>query len=73
MSATHDGDVVDLEFTPEYLDRFEKGLTDVARGHGDYAIGPPDEKRTRKNMPRKDRDSLELWFWPCFGHLYPIP
>jgi hypothetical protein len=73
MSAGNVGDVVYLEFTPSYLDRFEEGIADVACGQGDYCICPPDDGRNRKAMAEKDRASLELWFWPCFGHLHPVP
>ena len=72
MAATTTGEVVDLEFTSRYLDQFEKGLRDVLRGRGDYAIGPPDESRARKQIGTKDKLSEDLWFWPCFGHLYPV-
>jgi len=73
MSARHAPDVVDLEFTPDYLTLFEEGIRDVARGQGDYSIGPPLGRRARKGMPVTDRESLSLWFWPCFGHLSPVP
>ena len=73
MSATYAGDAVELEFTPDYFTIFEEGIRDVARGRGDYSIGPPSDRRTRKKLPPEDRESLPLWFWPCFGHLAPVP
>ena len=72
MSASFEGVVAQLDFTPAYLDLFEEGIADVARGEGDYAIGPPHRKRDRKAMPERDRESLALWFWPCFGHRGPV-
>ena len=73
MSATYTGGVVDLAFTPEYIAVFEDGIRDVARGRGDYSIAPPRKRRNNKKLPAKDRVSLDLWFWPCFGHLAPVP
>ena len=73
MSARHAADVVDVEFSPDYINLFEEGLRDVARGQGDYSIGPPMGRRARKALPSRDRASLRLWFWPCFGHLSPVP
>src|SRR5687767_6830977 len=68
-----EGGVVDLELTPEYITVFEDGIRDVARGRGDYSIAPPRKRRKNKKLPAKDRVSLYLWFWPCFGHLAPVP
>ena len=73
MSASYEGGTVSLDFTPAYLDLFDEGIADVARGTGDYAIGPPGSKWKRKRMPQRDRESLVLWFWPCFGHVRPVP
>jgi hypothetical protein len=62
-----------LEFVRTYLSEFEEGLQDVKEGRGDYCIGPFEDKKKGELLGFRDRQSRELWFWPCFGHLMPIP
>ena len=36
------------------LEELDNGISDIERGHGDYAIGPSDDKKW---------DDMCLWFW----------
>ena len=61
-----------IEFTEEALHRLRRGIEDVKEGHGDYSIGPPNVRKELRALGEKDRASASLWFWPCFGHLWPV-
>ena len=74
MWARYAGSVVTLEFTLEFLPRFWEGITDVASGHRDWSIAPPEGRRARGvAVGAHDAESLGLTFWPCFGHLCEVP
>ena len=54
--------------TPGELHQLREGIEDVRQGHGDYCISPLLGKKPAGTL---DRKSLDLWFWPCFGHHGP--
>ena len=56
--------LITFDFTRHHLFRFERGLTDVRAGRGDYSIIASSELPTG----HLDANSECLWFWPCFGH-----
>jgi len=55
------------------LPEFRDGVTDVRSGTGDYAIGPEHDARGGLFLGSLDKQSAILWFWPCFGHIRPVP
>lgn len=57
-----------IEATPASVHRLRQGFEDVRIGQGDYAIAPDPRLGP---LGTKDRASVELWFWPCFGHSRP--
>ena len=61
------GITVHFDFTERFLSEFERGLSDVNSGVGDYSIEPQQEQG--RPLGELDRASECLWFWPCFGHL----
>jgi len=63
---------VRFDLTERYLSEFQKGIRDVQSGSGDYSIAPNDSPRKARLMGSLDAESEDLWFWPCFGHLYPV-
>jgi hypothetical protein len=64
--------VARVEFTEDALPRLCQGLEDVKSGRGDYSIGPPSARKELRALGERDRTSMDLWFWPCFGHLGPV-
>ena len=64
MSFRAEGGMVHLDFTERWLSEFERGLSDVKSGTGDYSIEPQGQM-----LGELDKASECLWFWPCFGHL----
>jgi hypothetical protein len=68
MCFTESAGVVILEIASTHLYRLRDGIQDIRNGSGDYSIGPDDRKKSGEIMGEKDKESLELWFWPCFGH-----
>lgn len=69
MSFRVEGGTVHLDFTERYLSEFERGLSDVKTGTGDYSIEPQEDRQEGQLLGELDRASECLWFWPCFGHL----
>ena len=69
MSFRADGGLVHLDFTEHCLPDFERGLSDVKSGTGDYSIKPRENRREGRSLGELDSVSECLWFWPCFGHL----
>lgn len=69
MSIRSDGELVIVQVTPTRIDDLIRGLRDVRAGIGDYAIRPDIDKAIGNPCGQLDRESLCLWFWPCFGHL----
>jgi hypothetical protein len=65
--------VVHFDLTERYMAEFEQGVRDVRTGTGDYCIPPKDFTREGRLLGRLDRESEELWFWPCFGHISVVP
>lgn len=70
MSFRAEGDIVYFDFTESDLWEFEHGLYDVLNGTGDYCIGPEVDRKSARPIGELDRQSEDLWFWPCFGHLW---
>jgi hypothetical protein len=58
-----------FDLTERYSSEFEQGIRDVRAGTGDYSICPRDFARQGRLLGELDRESEDLWFWPCFGHL----
>jgi hypothetical protein len=69
MSFRVEDGMVHLDFTERFLSEFERGLSDVKSGTGDYSIKPQKDHREGQRIGELDRASESLWFWPCFGHL----
>jgi hypothetical protein len=69
MSFRVEDGTVHLDFTERCLSEFERGLSDVKSGTGDYSIQPQVDRREGQSLGELDRVSEHLWFWPCFGHL----
>ena len=69
MSFRIEDGSVHLDFTERFLSEFERGLSDVKSGAGDYSIKPREDRRAGQRLGELDRASECLWFWPCFGHL----
>ena len=63
-----DNNTLVFRATPDAIHHFREGVLDVKSGIGDYAIGP-----SRKHNPAHGDPPLNLWFWPCFGHIAPVP
>jgi hypothetical protein len=69
MSFRAEGSMVHLDFTERCLSEFDRGLSDVKAGTGDYSIEPQEDHRGGQRLGELDKASECLWFWPCFGHL----
>ncbi|HEY5909095.1 MAG TPA: hypothetical protein VJA21_00670 [Verrucomicrobiae bacterium] len=69
MAFRVESSLVHLDFTERSMSGFEKGLSDVKAGRGDYAIEPEEDKEQGRRLGELERASKCLWFWPCFGHL----
>ena len=65
--------MVHFDLTERYVGEFEQGLRDIQSGTGDYCISPKDFTGQGRLLGRLDRESEELWFWPCFGHISVVP
>lgn len=72
MHLSFEHDTAFLAITEGYLPRLLEGIADIERGTGDWALGPPADRNAKSRLGQHDRESLELWFWPCFGHLWPV-
>ena len=60
---------VHFYLTENFVYEFKNGLLDVKNGEGDYSIHPRFKGYGKvKSMGELDKQSEELWFWPCFGH-----
>ena len=69
MSIRTEGELAIVEVTPARIDDLIQGIRDVRAGTGDYAIRPHLDQANGHESGQIDRESLCLWFWPCFGHL----
>lgn len=69
MSFRVDADMACFDFVESHFAEFERGLTDVHNGTGDYSIGPQTDRKKGLIVGELDRLSEPLWFWPCFGHM----
>ncbi len=69
MSFRGDADLACFDFVEAHFAEFERGLTDVHNGTGDYSIGPLADRKQGLSVGELDRLSECLWFWPCFGHM----
>ena len=69
MSIRSEGERVIVEVTPARIGDLLQGIRDVRAGTGDYAIRPKGGRALAERLGQLDRESLWLWFWPCFGHL----
>ncbi len=67
-----DDGILLVEIVKEHVPRLRKGFEDVREGVGDYAIAPQRNKSYGLALGNQDKESLQLWFWPCFGHLRPV-
>lgn len=72
MSFRVDADMACFDFVESHFAEFERGLTDVHNGTGDYSIGPQLDRKKSQSVGELDRLSECLWFWPCFGHLWVV-
>lgn len=73
MCVSEDGALAVIAITATTIRWVRQGIEDVKRGEGDYSIGPPTHSRKEMHaLGKKDLASLDLWFWPCFGHLWPV-
>lgn len=71
MCITEGSDVVTVDLVRTNTEPFETGLRDVKNGTGDYLIAPRKDRKRGLSLGKRDEQSLALWFWPCFGHLWP--
>jgi len=71
MCISEIDDIVLIESTEVRIQQLRQGIQDVRKGCGDYSIAPKKKRKENLLLGDKDKKSLELWFWPCFGHLYP--
>ncbi len=61
---------VHFYLTENFVDELKKGLLDIKEGEGDYCIHPSIKSSKKvKQIGDLDKQSEDLWFWPCFGHL----
>ena len=67
IHVTSDLETLVFRATPEALHLFREGVLDVQSGIGDYSIGPSNKHDSAGCTP-----SMDLWFWPCFGHIAPV-
>lgn len=72
MSFREDEGIVFFDFTSKALPKFELRLANVKAGQGDCSIGPEEAPSEERNLGELDRLSSNLWFWPCFGHLWVV-
>lgn len=60
--------VVEFHFDQAGQSQFEEVLAEVRAGRGDHSI---------RCQYRRSADTTltasSLWYWPCFGHLWPVP
>ena len=73
MHVGYAGRAATVTVATTYTSELIAGLADVERGRGDWAMYPPNDKASHKLLGSRDRQSVELWFWPCFGHEQPRP
>ena len=60
---------VHFHLTENFVGEIKKGLLDIKKGTGDYSIHPQFKGRKKdKTVGELDKQSEDLWFWPCFGH-----
>ncbi len=72
MHIRAEDEVLVVEIVKEHLSRLRGAIDDVRRGEGDYAIAPDGPEIRKRDGAECDRRSLQLWFWPCFGHSAPV-
>jgi hypothetical protein len=72
MCLSAGADKAVFEVTPRAIPLLVRALEDIKAGRGDYAVAPTHSKK--KGILRGDRDkqSLPLLVWPCFGHYAPV-
>jgi hypothetical protein len=70
MCITEKDGIVSIDLVRNNTEPFETGLRDVKAGTGDRSIGPRIDKKHGLSLGPLDEQSDELWFWPCFGHLW---
>jgi hypothetical protein len=71
MCISESDGVVTIQLVRTNTEPFEAGLHDVKKGMGDYSIAPQKSKKDGTVAGPQDERSLDLWFWPCFGHIRP--
>ena len=64
--------LVRLTFSELYIDEFAAAVLQVSKDDGDFALCPTYRHQSSRGRDRiagkRDRESLEIWFCPCFGH-----
>jgi len=63
MSATRLEEVATVELTPAGLEKSRFALDRWRDGGEDFSIHPRAARNSLKNLPSKDRETAEIWFW----------
>lgn len=63
------GDQLLIVLTPGHLSDIRWVFESVSKGIGDGSVRPTQDRREGLRLGSRDRESLDLWYWPCFGHI----
>jgi hypothetical protein len=73
FQARLEGERAIVELSPVAVQELVECFHDVAAGKGDSCLADETARSPRSNAEQLDGRTLPLWFWPCFGHLGPVP